>query len=329
MLPAFLDEDSRKRSRRVEIRGGFCFRRPFAAGTPIAPTTGMPTKALERRFGCRENVAVSELDFVVAKNPDAESSLKYLVRLPIDGGLVFKARDTWPTTARVYCHPYGAAWPESLEIVEKVPVVSCRHRGAAIDLVLDRPRLDRSQFVFTQSRGRSMIFWQTRASAMKANPGGRVPQRRALSAGFTVHVDTREKYAFRFTGRDATIAHDALPAGDYGVRDGDRWLAVVERKSIEDFIGSLSNGSLVFQLGALAELPLAAVVVEGRYPKLFEVPRVKEGWLPDVLARLQIRYREIPIVFADSRKFAEEWTFRFLATALADRAASVEPASDS
>lgn len=45
---------------------------------------------------------------------------------------------------------------------------------------------------------------------------------------------------------------------------------------------------------------------------------MKDGWLPDILARLQIRYREIPIVFADSRKFAEEWTYRFLATALAD-----------
>lgn len=166
-----------------------------------------------------------------------------------------------------------------------------------------------------------MIFWQTRASAMKANPSGRVPQRRALSAGFTIHVDTREKYAFRFAGRDANLVQEALPAGDYGVRDGDRWIAVVERKSIDDFIGSLSNGCLVFQLAALAELPLAAVVVEGRYPKLFDVPRVKDGWLPDVLARLQIRYREIPIVFADSRKFAEEWTFRFLATALADHGA--------
>lgn len=265
-------------------------------------------------------MSVSEHNFVVAKNPDSESSLKYLVRLPIDGGVVLKVRDTWPTTARVYCHPH-AGWPDGLEIVEEVPVVTCRHRGAAIDLVLDRPRLDRSQFVFTQSRGRSMIFWQTRASAMKSNPGGRVPQRRALSAGFTIHVDTREKYAFRFAGRDANLAQETLPAGDYGVRDGERWLAVVERKSIEDFIGSLSNGSLVFQLGALSELPLAAVVVEGRYPALFGVPRVKEGWLPDVLSRLQIRYREIPIVFADSRKFAEEWTFRFLATALADRGA--------
>jgi hypothetical protein len=256
--------------------------------------------------------------FVVAKNPDEASSLKYLVRIPLDGGLILKVRDTWPTTARVYCHPFSAPWPNTAQVVERVRVLTCRRRGPAIDLVLDRPRQDRSQFVFTQSRGRSMIFWQTRTVAMKANPGGRVPHRRALTTGFTIHVDTREKYAFRFAGRDVAIVETAIVAGDYGVRDGDHWLAVVERKSIEDLIKCLSDGTLAFQLQAMAELPLAAVVVEGRYPKLFEVARVKDGWLPDVLARLQIRYREIPIVFADSRKFAEEWTYRFLATAIAD-----------
>jgi len=167
-----------------------------------------------------------------------------------------------------------------------------------------------------------MIFWQTRMVAMKANPGARVPHRRALAEGFMIHVDTREKYPFRFARREVAIEHSAVVAGDYGVRDGDRWLAVVERKSIEDLIGSLSTGTLAFQLAAMAELPLAAVVVEGRYPKLFDVPRVKEGWLPDVLARLQIRYHEIPFMFADSRKFAEEWTYRFLATALADLGAA-------
>jgi hypothetical protein len=256
--------------------------------------------------------------FVVAKNPDAKSSLPYLVRLPVDGGLILKVRNTWPTTARVYCHPHPEPWPEPVEIVEETPIVRCHRRGPAIDLVLDRPRQDRSQFVFTESRGRSMIFWQTRTVAMKANPGARVPHRRALTEGFTIHVDTREKYAFRFARREVAIEQGALVAGDYGVRDGERWLAVVERKSLEDLIGSLSNGTLAFQLAAMAELPLAAVVVEGRYPKLFDVPRVKDGWLPDVLARLQIRYHEIPIMFADSRRFAEEWTYRFLATALAD-----------
>ena len=265
--------------------------------------------------------------FVVAKNPDPDSSLPYLVRLPVDGGMVLKVRETWPTTSRVYCHPHEGGWPEAAEVVDEVAVVLCRRRGPAIDLVLDRARQDRSQFVFTETRGRTAIFWQTRTVAMKANPGARVPQRRALTQGFTIHVDTREKYPFRFAGRDVSVARGAVEVGDYGVRGPDGWLAVVERKSFEDFVGSMANGTLAFQMARLAELPLAAVVVEGRYSALFDLPRVKEGWLPDVLARLQIRYREIPIVFADARKFAEEWTYRFLATALADLAPPDPPTS--
>jgi hypothetical protein len=31
-----------------------------------------------------------------------------------------------------------------------------------------------------------------------------------------------------------------------------------------------------------------------------------------------VRYPEVHLVFADSRRFAEEWTCRFLATALTD-----------
>ena len=256
--------------------------------------------------------------FLVARNPDRESSLPFLVRLPIDGGIVLKARDRWPMTARVYCHPFGGAWPESAEIVEQVPVSLCRRRGPAIDLVLDRPRENRSQFIFTEMRGRSAIFWQTRTAAMKANPGARVPRRRAVTEGFAICVDTREKYPFRFAGREARTERAAMPAGDYGVRAAGGWLGVVERKSAEDFAGSLSTGTLAFQLQRLAELPLAAIVVECRYSALFDAPKSRAGWLPDVLARLTIRYREIPIVFADSRKFAEEWTFRFLATVVAD-----------
>ncbi len=102
-----------------------------------------------------------------------------------------------------------------------------------------------------------------------------MPQRNALSVGFSVHVGHAGEVHGWFARREATIAHEALPADDCGVRDGDRWLAMVERKSIEDFIGSLSNDCLAFQLGALAELPLAALVVQGRYPKLLEAPRVK------------------------------------------------------
>lgn len=256
--------------------------------------------------------------FVVARNPEADTKLPFLVRLPVDGGLILKTRDTWPKTARLYCHPFDG-WPADADIVEEVPVELCRRRGPAIDLVLDRPRLARSQFVFTEVKGRPAIFWQTQRTARTANPGGRVPRGRAVAGPITLLVDTRERYPYRFAGRPGIIIErTALPAGDYGVQNADALLAAVERKSLENFASSLSDGTLAFQMQRLAELPKAAVVVEGRYPALLSLSAPRASFLADVLARLQLRYPEIQIVFADSRKFAEEWTYRYLAAACSE-----------
>ena len=39
--------------------------------------------------------------FTIARNPDPESRLVYLLRLPLSSGaLVLKAADTWPRTAK-------------------------------------------------------------------------------------------------------------------------------------------------------------------------------------------------------------------------------------
>jgi hypothetical protein len=267
---------------------------------------------------------VSGATFRVARNPEEDSKLPYLLQLPIEGGLVLKARDTWPRSSRVYCHPYADRWPGEGAVIEETPVASCRRRGAAIDLVLDRPRLARSQFVFTEIRGRPAIFWQTQKTARAANPGARVPRRRALTEGFTIAIDTRERYPFRFVGRDVSTERVALPAGDYGVRSEAGELAVVERKTIENLASSLSDGTLAFQMQRLSEVPLAAIVVEGRYASIVGTKHAPGGWLADILARLQVRYPEVQVVFADSRRFAEEWTYRFLASALADAAAPPE-----
>jgi hypothetical protein len=263
---------------------------------------------------------VSTPAFRIARNPEEDSKLPYLLQLPIDGGLVLKARDVWPRASRIYCHPYADRWPGEADLIEETPVALCRRRGAAIDLVLDRRRLTRSQFVFTEVRGRPAIFWQTQKTARAANPGARVPRRRALTEGFRVEIDTRERYPFRFAGRDVSPERVALLAGDYGVRIGEDLLAVVERKTMENLTTSLSDGTLAFQMQRLSELPLAAIVVEGRYGSIVTAERAPGGWLADVLARLQVRYPEIQIIFADSRRLAEEWTYRFLASALADAA---------
>ena len=161
--------------------------------------------------------------FVVARNPDPESSLPFLLKLPIDGGLVLKVRDRWPATSRVFCARTDD-WPADAEILEDVEAVSCRRRGVAIDLVLDRPRQSRSQFVETTTpAGREAIFWQTRAVVGQARPGARIPGRRASElAELVILVDTRERYPFTFARQQATTERIGLPAGDYAVRENGR-----------------------------------------------------------------------------------------------------------
>ncbi len=99
-------------------------------------------------------------------------------------------------------------------------------------------------------------------------------------------VDTREQYGYRFA-QQAQVERAALLAGDYAVRAADgSVVASVERKSMNDLAGSLSNGSLVFELAKLTALFRAAVVVEEGYARLLRHAHVPEGFLPDLLARV-------------------------------------------
>jgi ERCC4 domain len=266
--------------------------------------------------------------FIVARNPDPQSKLPYLIRLPLAGGdVLLKARDSWPRTARVYCHRMDS-WPEEAVIVEEIPVRSCVRRGAAVDLLLDRTRENRSQIVFTSLKGsREAIFGQSRKTVAMAKPGARIPRARASGhADLEILVDTREQYPYRFVHQQASTRRIALPAGDYGVTLNGRLIAAVERKALDNFVHSLVDGSIAFVLAELANLPHAAVVVEDRYSRIFKLDFVRPGWVPEILATLQVRYQSVPIIFCETRPLAEEWTFRFLGAALGqDEAVQVVP----
>ena len=55
-------------------------------------------------------------ELLVAVNPDPDSTLGYLVRLPLNGGMVFRTSGTWPRVKALYCHPVGLEeWPEEPE----------------------------------------------------------------------------------------------------------------------------------------------------------------------------------------------------------------------
>lgn len=265
-------------------------------------------------------------DFLIARNPEPGSTLPYLLRVPLGGdGIVLKAREAWPRTAKVYCHR-ATSWPDDPEIVERVPTRACTRRGAAIDLVLDRGRENRSQIVLTYVRGREAIFWQTARTTKQARPHGRPSSARAQGRDdVTIVVDVHERYAWKFSGLPVTTVKRALPAGDYAVETDGAVMAAVERKSLADLASTLTSGRMRYVLAALADAPRAALVVEDRYSKVFDVTYVRPGVLADALAECQARFPTVPIIFAETRSLAQQWTYRFFGACLEELAAD-EPA---
>ncbi len=257
------------------------------------------------------------MELVIARNPVADSKLPYLLRVPLPAPLVFRTSGTWPRTKALYCHPVPPEeWPDEPDVVERVPVRSCVRRGAAVDVVLDRARENRSQIVFTTARGRDVVFWQTARVRKQARPDVRTPTSRAAGlVDLEVVVDTRERYPWTFSGRQLTTVRRALPVGDYGVVVAGRLVAAVERKSVADLTGALLDGRLRSQLADLAALPRAAVVVEERYSQVLRLPQRRPGPVLDGLAEVQVRWPEVPVVFCETRALAEEWTYRWLAAA--------------
>ena len=257
------------------------------------------------------------MELLIAANPDPESKLPYLMRLPLAGGMVLRTSGTWPRTSALYCFPVPAGeWPDDPDIVERLALRSCVRRGAAINLVVDRGRENRSQLVFTTARGRDAVFWQSPRTRKQARPNVRTPSARAAGIReLQILVDSHERYAYRFSTQQATTVKRALPCGDYGIIADGRLVASVERKSLADLVGSLTSGKLRYALAELAALPRAAVVVEDRYSAIFKLDRVRPALIADGIAEVQVRWPNVPIVFCDTRQLAEEWTYRFLAAA--------------
>ncbi|MGV0644631.1 ERCC4 domain-containing protein [Mycolicibacterium sp. XJ2546] len=257
-------------------------------------------------------------ELVIARNPDENSRLPYLLRLPQPGGdLLFRTSGTWPRVKALYCHPVGLdEWPADAEIVERLELRSCQRRGAAIDVIVQRPRENRSQLVFTTARGRDAVFWQAPRTRKQARPNVRTPTARAQGIDeLQIVIDTHERYAYRFGTQQVSTVQRALPCGDYGLVVDGQLVASVERKSLADLVSSLTNGKLRYQVADLAALPRAAVVVEDRYSQVFKLDWVRPAVVSDGLAELQIRWPNVPIVFCETRQLAEEWTYRFLAAA--------------
>jgi hypothetical protein len=256
-------------------------------------------------------------ELLIATNPDPESTLAYLIRVPLGDGIVLRTGGTWPRTKALFCYPVALdEWPAEPDIIERVPLRSCARRGAAVDIVAARARENRSQLVFTTARGRDAVFWQSPRTRKQARPQVALPSARAAGiAELEIVVDAHERYAYRFAGQQVRTISRALPCGDYGIMLEGALVAAVERKSLPDLIASLTSGRLRYALAELAALGRAAVVVEDRYSQIYKQDRVRPALVADRLAECQVRWPNVPIVFCESRSLAEEWTYRYLGAA--------------
>jgi hypothetical protein len=256
----------------------------------------------------------------LGRNPDPRSRLPVLVGLPVEGEreVVLATREAWPRAKDLFCYELPG-WPEGAEVTELVPVERCWRAGKAIRLVLRRRRQRRSLFVWTERRGRPLIFWRSQTSARGARPGVRVPTARALERAIVVAVDQRERYGWTFRRYGATTVRRELPVGDYAVLVDERLAAVVERKSVEDLARGLTGGDLALQLAELSRLPHAALVVEGRLSDLLKAGAaagVRGGWLMNLVAGLTVEYPHVAWLFGETKALAEDFAYRFLAAAL-------------
>jgi hypothetical protein len=89
-------------------------------------------------------------------------------------------------------------------------------------------------------------------------------------------IDTREQSPWAWAPSDATTEIKALVAGDYALREdcervrGRQALAVrfsIERKSLDDFLGTISTGYERFQreLVRMESFPARVIIVEGNF----------------------------------------------------------------
>jgi len=254
--------------------------------------------------------------FRLGRRADGTARLPWILEIPLPTGpLILATREPWPSTGDLYCHRL-AAWPEDADEVERVPVVEAWRRGAALHLTLDRRQRRRSLFVFAEKAGRPLVFWRTQQTMGQSRPGWRVPAARTLKTPLTIVVDRRERYPWQFRRFSVEREWAELPCGDYAVQADGRYLAVAERKSMADLLRSLNDGSLRLALAELSGCPRAALFVEGRLSDVAKAQPERATWHLNLVAALQAEFPRVGWVFADTRRWAEDLAYRWMAAAV-------------
>jgi len=236
--------------------------------------------------------------------------------------LVLRTQDRWPAAGRhIFClrEDEPPSPDEALQELERVDIIAFNERGRRISVVLDRKRYKRCDFLFLKKsyKGRpgesyEQIFWLTQRSIEQHRPAFKLISRQGKTE-LTVRIHSNEKYPWRFPG--AVIERGAISAGDYALMDGDEMLAVVERKTLDNFLADFGTMPVLHQrLAELAAQDNHVLVIESPYADFLNPKKVHHynpSFCAKAIAELYALHPHLRMVFCANRKIANEWTRHF------------------
>ncbi|NPV39392.1 MAG: hypothetical protein HPY78_08985 [Brevinematales bacterium] len=249
-----------------------------------------------------------------------ESKFPYRLRI-IQGErvlLALRTQDKWPgAKGNAFCLPDESNPFHEGQVIEEVPVVSFQRIGKRLVVVLDRMKNKRCDFVFVTKSFKNKpgtyetIFWRTQQGIKERKP--RVKLSVYKKGEFTVWIDKQEKYPWSFGS--CSIEKHSLPAGDYALVINNEILALVERKTFQNLLAEFRHLAAFHQaLSELERYPHAALVIEAIYADFLN-PKKQSFYPPSfcaaALAEIQAFHPKLSVIFAGSRKLANEWTYQF------------------
>lgn len=215
--------------------------------------------------------------------------------------------------------------PSEFPVVERVPITRIERYGKQLSVILDRPTRKRCNFLFLEKRYKNkpgtyeQIFFRTQAGMQQHRSSSRVNLH--AHGAYRVIIDSAERYPWKFGG--VPTERRRLPAGDYAVEVDGELAALAERKTFENMLSDFGSVRVLHEkLRDLSRRQHAALVIEAEYRDFLDTAKLAGRWpaahAARVLSELHVLHPGVQIIYAGSRKAAEQWCAAWFAARAKD-----------
>jgi len=130
-------------------------------------------------------------------------------------------------------------------------------------------------------------------------------------------IDTREQTPWHFPPEMANVSRSKIDAGDYALL-GDEFNFAIERKTLDDFVGTVSSGWERFlrEIDRMIVFPAMVIIVECKFSdinqSLHNHSKLSAGFINKRIAELTLK--GVSILFCNDPVMSAGMCWRILAT---------------